>query len=319
MWLSRVALVGLLFGLVTGACSSGEGSGAQGSTCGTSASGPAIQIERLLDAVADAFCDSIARCCPGYDSAGCKAEYKAGAQPIVEQVRSGVVKYDAAAAGNCVAALKSCLSSCSFDVLSSDVASCEQAVQGTVREGGPCSSSAECYEPSGTDATCDRSGGSTTGVCTVKVPPPKGTLGTPCGRTCEKEGAATWCYGSSGSPGTADCYRNEGLYCDDESGTCAALIPVGTTGCGYDAKACQTGYCQSDTCHPFKTAGSECSYGQCDSTTYCNTAERVCAPRKPDGSACESSTECASDRCDYDSKTCRPTGATGQNFCDFWD
>lgn len=123
------------------------------------------------------------------------------------------------------------------------------------------------------------------GVC---VQAPRGKAGDACNKTCTE---GEWSSGCSGpgqpKPGLADCYTNEGLYCDNDSGVCEALPKAGDP--------CQPGACSPGTfcgkgevCRSTVALGTECLYEDaCGVDAFCDLGTtNVCVAKKPVGADC---------------------------------
>lgn len=291
--MGRSALFAIPLALVLayGGCDEGGAGGGSGSSGSSSGFGQPVPIDDLAEEYARALCDSLGPCCAqvglGYDAAACRSLWEAFAQgSLVEPVLNGTATYDSVAAGQCFASIAETGGQCSLDAADPV---CEDVVQGTVPEGGSCSTDLECLAPPGGKADCDE------GTC---VADPRGTVGEVCKWTCEESGSSTSCWGSATVETGASCYRNDGLYCDDSSNTCQPLLQSGEQGCGYDSGSCVTdAYCSEDTCYPAKGAGSDCgSSSECLTTLYCS--EQVCAPKKAVGEICDSFDACADGDCE---------------------
>lgn len=284
---SALLVIPLALVLAYGGCDDDGSGGGSGSSSGF---GQPVPIDDLAEEYARALCDSFGPCCAqvglSYDAAACRELWEMFVQgAIVEPVQNGTATYDSAAAGQCLASVAEAAGQCNLDAAGPE---CEDIVQGTVPEGGSCTTDLECQPPPAGDADCDD------GTC---VPDPRGTVGDTCKWTCEESGSATSCWGSGTVEIGASCYRNDGLYCDADSNTCQPLLQSGEQGCGYDSDSCVTGaYCSEDTCNPVKGAGSDCSFSyECEATLYCS--EQVCAPKKAVGELCDDYDACADGQC----------------------
>lgn len=266
-------------------------SGCSGSTTddGGAASVPKDQfISRFVDAV----CDSVGPCCQNagftYDAAGCKALGNAELSKDFALDRPNV-KYDAAAGGKCIEAVRKAVQSCStIDIVGGP--ECSGVLAGTLPEGAACEASIECAAPAGAHAHYDSPGPDPQGVCVVEA---RGKTGDPCGATCTEHDSGSDCFGSSSSSGTAICYTNDGLYCDQ---TCKPLIAVGQP---CEAEGCVDGaYCSGGSCTTLPAAGAPCAQGiLCGEGLYCDEFT-TCQPPKAEGQPCVSSFECVTEHCD---------------------
>jgi hypothetical protein len=91
------------------------GGGCSGSTDGAATVGP-VALDQLPQTLANAMCDSLAPCCKAanvpYLESGCKSTVTDGWSTFIAQMSSGHTRYDADAAGRCVAAAKNEIASC---------------------------------------------------------------------------------------------------------------------------------------------------------------------------------------------------------------
>ncbi|MEZ4374081.1 MAG: hypothetical protein R3B07_24890 [Polyangiaceae bacterium] len=284
----RFGLISVSVGLIVVACG--------GSTEDTS-SGP-VPASELIPQLADAICN-IQSCCEaagyGYDAAACKAIYSAGLKEQFEATPN--TTYDAVAAGHCLDAVRLFAASCGAKAEQATDA-CDGVLQGTLPAGAACEQSAECAKPSGGDAYCD-------GTC---VQLPRGALGDGCDTTCQQHDGGTECWSGGlagdGPGGTAECYVNDGLSCQD--GTCA---PARKLGEACDWVDCEIGAHCSDAgvCVANGGEGATCSSSQqCTSGFFCGENSGVCTRTLPRGAAC----------LDYDA--CGDDGACRDDVCVPW-
>ena len=280
------AFIGGLVLLGVGACS-GESGGPV-----PSSGGPPIPLGELGDKLANTYCDAIGPCCSQaglqYDKSACVTKLQTSLAKTIDAVNGGTVKYDANAAGDCLAGFSSVVDNCKFDGPTPDA--CNRTFNGTVADGGNCTISNECLKPPGGRATC------TSGKCVTHA---KGTSGTACAETCTQSGQVTICYGSGGSG--ALCLTNDGLYCNGTTQKCTAIGKIGDSCDGSDASCTPDAYCESSTCAARKNIGDSCTFNGCVTGAYC--ANSSCQAQKPLGSTCTSSDECADGHCS--SGTCK--------------
>ncbi|HEY3668767.1 MAG TPA: hypothetical protein VGL19_22370, partial [Polyangiaceae bacterium] len=142
------------------------GGGCSGSTDGAATVGP-VTLDQLPQTLANVLCDSLAPCCKAanvpYVEAGCKGAGTDGWSRFVAQMSSGHTRYDADAAGRCVAALKNEVASCQ-DRGDEALTACTSIFVGTIAIGGACSQGgADCVP--GADCVDDVNSASGVGVC----------------------------------------------------------------------------------------------------------------------------------------------------------
>ncbi len=182
---------------------------------------------------------------------------------------------------------------------------------GTKQPGAVCDTDDECSAPANGEARCDYDFDTETSHCQrlnfVAV-------GEACVGTRD-ENLTVISGNTSGQYELGICNRADGSYCDN--GTCANLAPVG--GACSDSLGCEgdSVYCR-DTCKNKVPPGQSCadSYTACDDSGYCDSfGTETCLATKPNGQACDSSTECQSHYCDLDVCDDNPgAGALGLLF-----
>jgi len=244
----------------------------------------------LPGAVANLVCDSLGGCCSSaklvFDSTNCHAAESAQLRAKLNDMLTSAVKYDAQAAGDCVAELKKHVD-CGSTESADDIPACGRIFVGTVAAGDPCTDSAECAS---NNAYCSTDSVTLEGTCVISVehsPVARGKAGDACEENCEN---ADSCGGyvapvpvtgepvvSSGLP--VACFRTDSLYCN---GTCQALRAIGET-CA-DSSDCKDGL-------------------------FCDLDSSICTAPHPDGAACNSGYECQSNHCDLD------TGSGSEGTC----
>jgi hypothetical protein len=280
-----------------GLCGCGSGS-ASGNTGGPV---PAAELPTQGAAV---MCEGLGACCRSqgiaFDDTGCRSAWQA--QIAASAPTSTAVVYDASAAGQCLATIRTALAQCgNFETLETEA--CDRMYVGTKPVGADCADSSECAEPAGGFTFCDTpmsadAGVASSGVCTLYLPLAHATLGQACSTTCTTESAGESCYGSgsalgdAGTGATAACYTNDGLYCS--SGTCQSVSEVGGACEGY-AGCVSTAYCDSTTnlCVVRGQIGATCSgTDSCVETAYCATTSGVCEAKQADGETCTGYYEC---------------------------
>lgn len=226
---------------------------------------------------AKTFCDSFADCCNAQS-------YPVNAQTCTSQLSSYFEQawlelgqktvYDAQAAGDCLAALRAHVQcgSAEDDVIE---AACERVFRGNVKLGQPCDSSNECEQPANGHARCDQADiNSVQGVCTleqagVHAKAGEGCIGSCSGGDCDSIALPSPGGGDPQPAVNSFCYRAEGLYC------------------GID-----------QVCIPLAQAGEPCeAYEGCADGLFCASDTSTCSARRPDGSACESDSNCLNGDC----------------------
>ncbi len=253
--------------------------------CGKSdGSAEPIPQTDLPKRVANLLCDSLAACCKSnghaIDTAGCKTAYTAELERDLADDDERRVRYDAQAAGDCLAAVSSKIQCGRVD--DDDAPACERIFVGSVALGQPCNDSRECAPLAGRSVYCQSDDGLSPSVCTASSTSsaPRGKAGDACGITCSEgdncsvgDDAPVPLPGPGGvpapQPNPVGCYRDDGLFC--KVGRCAPLLAPG--------EACD-------------------SYDACGGTAFCDFSTGQCTAPRPNGSPCESSNECQSDKCD---------------------
>lgn len=269
--------------VVAGGC---LGAGCGGASEEGSSAEP-IPVEQLPVRAAAALCDNIGPCCASagyaYDAAQCKQTMQDLVNGfLIEPAQRGGAKYDAQAAGECVAWFESAARQCST---SNAPEACDRIFVGTKAAGEACLDSVECAPVAGAEVDCDGAEGQR--VCVVEK---RGTLGDACADTCTEDGEGVSCAGTGSSTGTATCWTNDGLHCAD--GSCAALAQPGEA-CSSDSGCVGTAYCAGGSCQAQLPAGGACagSSRACQTGLYC-AADGTCAEKKPAGAACSADDEC---------------------------
>lgn len=300
---------------VGGCGSSGASGGGSGAVGGSGAAGGSVSSGPIArgdfgQKVAEAFCANAAACCQAagypYNLAGCIAYWKS----TLEQLDSPLASYDEDKAGECAAFLASVASSCKVPT---SLGPCEQTFQGSVPDGGSCTSSADCVKPPGGQVTCSK------GTCLQDA---RLSLGEVCDKTCHDDGSKIECEDTPFGSDAGTCWINDGLQC--LNGACAAAGQIGddcfTLGCVEGA------YCAWTTskCAPRLPLGADCPQPSVDPLhacvvgTYCLEPDDKCVAKKPDGADCEMlgsavGFECASGACN-DGK-CGPARPVSDNSC----
>ena len=220
---------------------------------------PPVAEGDFSDSYTAALCGTLFRCCTSAvevealtgERYANEAECNATLGPTLRMmfadaaalVAAGVTRYDAAAAGRCIAGVETW--ACGVG-LASGPPTCDSVYVGTVAPGGPCTRDEQCRRVGAVSAYCDA------GTCTLDSPRP---LDAVCGDT------TSWnCASGSVCNGTA----------------CVALLPLGSV-CG-DGSQCATSVCVGGICYPPLALGVACVYdGDC-SSSHCDTSHLCAAP-----------------------------------------
>jgi len=283
--------------------------------CDSSDSGPPVPKEDFPRLLADALCNNIGPCCEqaGYphDKAVCHTAAETELRAEMERTRPANVVYDANAARACLDAYTAVVTSCQPENALGDA--CRYIFAGTVSSGQPCASTEECTP----GTSCQRPADAGALQCGTSPTQVHGTQGQSCRSTCTDGAGSTTCSGSGGpgqgTPGTASCFTNDGLYCD--SMYICAVMPALSQPCTATTPCAGEAFCDSGVCAAKRTSGS---CGQlndgCAATAYCDTATRQCQLRKSTGAACTTSSECpTTDRCRL--ATCRTRTIATASSC----
>ncbi len=272
-----------------------------GGCSGSSDSVAPVTLDQYPQAFANALCDTIAPCCKAanvtYQETGCKSAATDQWTQTIARSSAAHTKYDADAAGRCIAAIKKVVASCKST--NNDATNvCSDVFVGTIALGGACTSNQDCAAP----GTCERDPNNfdfnAPGVCTA---PGSATAhakaGEPCAGSCDDRGGSTvFCGGfASGDPG-GTCYASDGVFCASETRVCAPFGKVGDL-CSVAEMGCVTGaYCNDGTCAAQIDSGS-CARAPdaCSSKSYCDLGQ--CFAKKQDHFGCSTDSECASGVC----------------------
>ncbi|MBI5502214.1 MAG: hypothetical protein HY907_18365 [Deltaproteobacteria bacterium] len=264
--------------------------------CGDAGSAP-VGLESYCASYARIACDFGRRCdcLMGFTEEMCRSVMAAECtNDVVTPVNEGRRSYDADAAGDCLAGLRTILADCNLDDVDYPMA-CETMLSGTTRAGGSCDEDGdclpvlECY-----DNAC------------IAAP----VAGEPCvdGTYCpgdlfcadDERCAVLRGPGQPCPEGDGACA--DGLYCDNRTATCSPYGGVGAE-CRHDNGSCADGlYCAfvDGVCQPLPGDGGDCtqSSGACAEGLYCDPAGRVCHPQLGAGAGCTDDGQCLSDFCD---------------------
>ena len=140
----------------------------------------------------------------------CHTTAEAELRAEMERTRPANVVYDANAARACLNAYTAVVTSCQPENALGDA--CRYIFAGTVSSGQPCASTEERTRARAVSAPTD-AGALQCGTSPTQV---HGTQGQSCRGTCTMSRAhlVHRRRGGQGTPGTASCFTNDGLYCD---------------------------------------------------------------------------------------------------------
>jgi hypothetical protein len=221
--------------------------------------------------------------------------------------------YNASAAATCQSALAGV--TCNDLATGNFPAACQQAVQGTVANGGACYSGVDCA-----NGTCSSSALVCPGTCQAYL-----TVGQSCGSsgTCAADliCSAGVCVAVSTTVGGA-CPCEGNLWCDPSTGgagTCKAKLANGTT-CNGSLDQCLLGsICVGtpSTCQSQVGLGGDCTASDslCGMGYQCSATTHSCVSAPTLGQACDTMPICVGGYCDLFSvtPTCIALKANGQS------
>jgi hypothetical protein len=272
--------------------------GCSGSATDSRSAGP-VPEDRFIGELVAAICDNVAACCTAngfeYDADGCRRTLSSlYGQAFPAPGAPGVV-YDASVAGECIALAARIAESCAEPTGRTNA--CTSAYVGMRKAGEACTLDLECAAPPGGTADCATD--STTGAQTCQSRP-RGKSGDACHATCTERSNGRSCSLHSDRDGSAECYTNDGLFCESTTQACTALGAIGASCTGFDecvsAAFCDSGICVArialgESCVEHCATGT-CSYDDpCVAGAYCEGGS--CVPRKSAGAPCSVDTECA--------------------------
>lgn len=236
-----------------------------------------IALADFADGLQSAQCERLARCGMFPDPASCEAYFRVTQDvSVAGAVASGKVKYDGAAASDCVD--QSAAQSCDLSTAAGRTApgACGRTLAGTLGGGEVCELDAECE--SGTCAFPDDC--PETGCC----------MGT-C-RAAQSPGAA-----STGCAKDRDC--QSGLVCSTQK---QCLAPAAAGGDCRTDRECADGLgcinplsTMPGTCRPLPHLGEACPYARCaDQNLRCDQATtHTCVALGLPGATCASDADCS--------------------------
>ena len=236
---------------------------------------------RAVEALVDAFCDVIDRCCPTATISRARCESSFDDPPLFTTLRAGTAVVVEPAFGACLAALRRQSEKCGQ---LEDTSSCRTAFSGTRGEGERCEDGLECARDERV-VLCLKTGDPAgpepqLGVCQTLT---HARQGEPCQFSFEGFRYATHVRPANASPLLGYCDREEGLRCD-ASRTCVPSLAIGAACRGHHE--CEPGLYCDQTCRPPEPAGAACKAD----TTVCETGllciEGRCAVYAPDRTSC---------------------------------
>ncbi|HEY5956628.1 MAG TPA: hypothetical protein VIV60_08750, partial [Polyangiaceae bacterium] len=141
---------------------------------------------------------------------------------------------------------------------------------GTLPVGSTCTDVTQC---AGDNVMCQIITTASTGKCIALS---RGQLGSACASNCDNTSMCRFTLmGASPGSGTSVCWDEDGLRCDNDTGTCVALSGIG--------KACDFGTCGShadcynDVCRAKGKLSESCADGRsCESTLICDGTTQTC-------------------------------------------
>jgi hypothetical protein len=276
---------------------------------------------------ATAQCDLLRTCCAETDAPvdyDCEGHFREQMNLAQQAVNAGFLQYDAAAAEECLAWFEANGSACA----SADAPACGRVFveAGGGRSGGAgpgeaCEFDEDCAASDEGELLCDFRPGGEQSVCVLHV---RAAEGEPCRETCEVisgggYGCGSAVFDSATPERVGQCWRDDGVVCEERSGTCVAL---GTEGSECErTNECAPPYFCGDAddgqgtriCRQPGYEGAPCERGvegACGPDRFCNE-EGACADRLEAGAACNPAGDdvCAvGTSCDAERMTCAATG-----------
>jgi hypothetical protein len=237
--------------------------------------------EGYLKATSQLSCESQERCCGTTCAVGNDMNFLRNSTRTIEFIGLGLLRYDAAAAAECLSYQTQRLSVCDKPTfqLPKQPAACGKVIVPNTQAGGMCDS---------TIGNCVAETVCRSGTC-IAAP----TVGQACATS------APVCISTA--------------YCDSLGGNVCRALPTGGQACSMPSNLCATGfYCDGTTrlCTPNGQSGQACSgVRPCDTTAglVC-LSNSTCGLPQPDGSPCTSPDHCQSARCSglVAGSTCQP-------------
>ncbi len=293
-----------------------------------------VPLTQFPQQFAQAYCAGIKPCCGRAGIPYVETDCKAAATDTFTQyvTEHASAKYDADAAGKCLAAFKKNLDGC-LDVNDTTALGCQDVFVGTKALGAECQSRAECasghcqFEQ--TDVTA-------AGMCAAAgvALPPHAKAGEPCSSDCSGDINDGFCFSGTllptGSPAGA-CYESDGLTCaysgasdvapTDLASVCVTLPALGEPCPNF--RCVKGAFCEEGTCVAQRDSGACQDPDTCSSKSYCDTSLSggfggQCTPLKPDGYACQDNTECKNGECAAGTEAhpiCGPASVASAESC----
>jgi len=269
-----------------------------GCKSGTDDAGP-ISQDQLPTELAKVVCDSLGSCCSAaqhtFDSTNCGGSQAAELKLELHLPASAAVQYDAQAAGDCVAQLKTRIH-CGNTAAADEIPACGRILVGTLAVGQPCAGPNECKEPGYCNSqftptgeeqgTCMAPGSGSDNSVTLT----RGGTGAACSVSCFSD-VDCQAFGppifQGGDPNQQPanqvaCYRSDGLYCGG-MGTCQSLGGIGADCTALDG---------------------------CKDGLFCDGNSSRCTAPHPNGASCSNNSECQSQSCSQDTNTCASSSVT---------
>jgi hypothetical protein len=301
--------------------------------------GGGLDFDDYAAAADDARCTYLVRCGLFPDQAACRAyleRRRLEPRSLAAAIDAGKTRYDGEAAEACLAALASASCSAAHEPGEPDV--CDAIFTGTGGDGAACAFDAECASNRCVVPAC----GMACCLGTCGPPRTPAAIGQSCASTACEAGTFCnvdqQCQALLG-PGAACDDSSQcayGLGCAgtllDAIGTCKVLPALGQPCpelvCGDIGAVCSAGgtcvaaglpgdpcasaadcsfyyTCDGAQCVAYPTRGQSCT-SLCSDDSWCDrpsTEPGTCAAPKPDGSACQLSSECQSRYCDRSGTT----------------
>ena len=288
--------------VVVAVCALGAlGGGCSGSSDGGAATVGPVSLDQYPQAFANALCDTIAPCCKAanvtYTESACKSSATDSWTQSIAQSSAAHTRYDADAAGRCIAAIKQEVATCKAKD-DGALAACSSVFVGTIAAGGACTSAADCIAPATCQTDPNAGGFNGAGVCTAPGAASHAQAGAPCANSCDDtSGADGVCTGNFGfaMPG-GSCYVSDGLFCASDTQVCVAFAKLGGA-CSVSESGCVSGaYCNAGTCVAQVDSGPCDMFSDaCSAKSYCDLGQ--CFAKKADHFGCSTDAECASGVC----------------------
>lgn len=306
--------------------------------CGDDGGGGSLTVEGLPGALGNAYCSALVRCGAISDVASCRdLDFGVDFDPeLAAAVDNGSVIFNEAEARLCIAGVGE---TCEEERLFDDNEHCDLVFTGTLGANAACAIGEQCLSgfcniTSCPDACCP-------GTCVGDARPERPRLGEACVSTEEAPCIESYCNAASGQceaykptgqscESDSDCARgfctgvctdypsegepcipdsestcdSIGLYCNVMTNVCTPLALEGDT-CSATTPCSPVYTCNGATCELSFRLGDTCAPERgCIDGSYCDETTLRCTAPKADGAACDSSRQCSSRDCDFDTMTC---------------